>query len=388
MATGINIAETSVQKVAVLELFNSTLKVANPTFETGLSVTYWFLQRPTDWHVHSRAWSKREDLTQRGPWRTVAGTGLRFRLLHVGQVRRELRRSPESELIEIPAVEIEPATVFKDGEAFFAAAATLWFTLRIGIVFWHRQYALTLAEFRSRPGCVEQVWHTEAIEPMAGPDEREERSMFGVSDRFLQCVSSVLMPKPELHEQVHAAAFGYVGSFRTFASESALTNCAEAIERLIVAFEADSGLTRELVSRKDWGKTAKRLKAVVDSEGWTRSVAAAAKRSLASSPTLSLQERIERMARRYRCGRGQKHARVLEGIDRMIQMRNAIVHGRKVEDQQALFVETVRARALFELLFVSFLGARRAVRVSGLAETVLLQYEYLRAPAGDASTAD
>ena len=58
MATGINIAETSVQKVALLEVFESTKQITNPTFDGELGVTYWFLQRPPDWHVYSRAWSK------------------------------------------------------------------------------------------------------------------------------------------------------------------------------------------------------------------------------------------------------------------------------------------------------------------------------------------
>ena len=388
MATGINIAETSLQKVAVLELFESTERVANPTFDTEHGVTYWFLQRPKDWHVHSRAWSSRADLTQRGPWRIVGGTGLRFRLLRVGHVRREPRRSSEMELIEIPAVEIEPAAGFKDAEAFFAAAANLWFTLRIGVVFWHRQYTWTLAEFRSRPGRVETVWHTELIESLARQDEHEQPSMFGASDKFFQCVSAKLMPKPELHEQLHAAVFGYAGSFKSFASESALTSCTEAIERLLVAFETDFGLTRELVARKDWSRTAKRLKAVLDSEGWSEPVTAAAKRSLGSSPSLSLQDRIERMAKHYRRRGGKKRARVLDGVDRLIQLRNAIVHGRKVEDQQLLYVETVRARALFEQLFLDFLGARRAVRLSGEAAMILFQYEHLREPIGDVSETD
>jgi len=302
-------------------------------------------------------------------------------------VRREPRHSPEKELIEIPAVEIEPATAFEDDGAFFGAAAKLWFTLRIGIVVWHRQYTHTLAEFRNKPGYVEHVWYPEAIEPMTSDDERGQPSLRGSPDKFLQRVSMALMPKPELHEQLHAAAFGYARSFSSFASESALTSCVEAIERLLVAFEADYGLTRALVERKDWGRTAKRLKAVVNSEGWSRPVAAAAKRFLVSPPTLSLQDRIERMARSFRRRRGNKAASVFEGIEGMVQLRNTIVHGRKAEDHQLLYIETVRSRALFEQLFVDYLGVRRVVEVSGAAEVVLAQYEYLRSPAGDASVA-
>lgn len=387
MATGINIAENSVQKVAILEAFESTEQITNPNLDAKLGATYWFLQRPPDWYVYSRAWSRRADRTQRGSWQTVAGTGLRFRLLHVGHVRRELRRSPERELIDIPAVEIEPATAFEDDAAFFRAADKLWFTLQIGIVVWHRQYTRTLAEFRDKPGFAEQVWHPEAIEPMTSGDELDQPSLRGSPDKFLQRVSTALMPKPELHEQLHAAAFCYARSFTSFASESALTSCVEAIERLLVAFESDRGLTRALVDKKDWSRTAKRLKAVIESEGWSAPVAAAAKRVLGSSPTLSLQDRIERMARHYR-RRGNNAARVFEGIESMVRLRNALVHGRKVEDHQLLYVESVRARALFEQLFLDFVGARPVVEVSGAAEIILSQYDHLRSSAGDASTAD
>jgi hypothetical protein len=388
MTTGINIAETSVQKIARLELFESTERVTNPTFDVELGVTYWFLQRPPDWDVYSRAWSKRADRTQRGPWQTVAATGLRFRLLQIGHVRREPRRSLEKELIEIPAVEIEPATPFENVDAFFDAAEKLWFTLRIGIVVWHRQYTQTLAEFRNKPSCVEQIWHPEVVEPMISRDEGDQRSFRGAPESFLKCVSTALMSKTELHGQVHAAAVGYARSFRSFASESALTACVEAIERLLVAFEIDGGLSRELVERKDWSRTAKRLKAVIDSEGWSAPVTAAAKRFLASSPTLSLQDRIERMARHYRRRRGNRAAKVFEGIEGMVRQRNALVHGRKVDNHQLLYIETVRARALFEQLFLDFARARHAVEVFGAAEIIIGQFEHLRSRAGDTSTAD
>lgn len=388
MATGINIAEGSVQKVALLEIFEATEQISNATFDTELSTTYWFLQRPTDWHVYSRAWSRRSDRTQRGPWQAVTGTGLRFRLLSVGHVRRDPRCSFEKELIEIPGIEIQPATTFEDVESFFDMAEKLWFTLRIGIVVWYRQYAYTAAEFRNKPGSLDQVWHPEAIEPMATRDQLDQPSLRGSLDRFLRSLSTALVPKPELHEQLHAAAFGYARSFNGSASEGALTSCVEAIERLLVAFEMDSGLTRELVKRKDWSRTAKRLKEVVDSEGWTGPVAAAAKRFVTSSPTLSLEERIERMARHFRRRRGEKAVRVFAGIENMVRLRNAIVHGRKVEDHQLLYVESVRARALFEHLLLDFLGAGRVVDVSGEAEAALSHYEQLRSRAGEALTAD
>ena len=109
---------------------------------------------------------------------------------------------------------------------------------------------------------------------------------------------------------------------------------------------------------------------------------------LGSSPTLSLQDRIKRMARHYRRQRRNKAARVFEGIETMVRLRNALVHGRKVEDHQLLYVETVRSRALFEQLFLDFACARPVVEVSGTAEVMLLQYEHLRSRAGHASTAD
>ena len=61
----------------------------------------------------------------------------------------------------------------------------------------------------------------------------------------------------------------------------------------------------------------------------------------------------------------------------MIRLRNAIVHGRLADDINEVFVELVRARALFEVLFLNFLNCSGFDR-SGHAHMIVLHQREMR----------
>ena len=74
---------------------------------------------------------------------------------------------------------------------------------------------------------------------------------------------------------------------------------------------------------------------------------------------LSLQERIERMARKYRRHWAEHDLKLLTGLARLIKTRNDIVHGRLVRDYNALYIELERGRAIFERLFLNLVGCHK-----------------------------
>lgn len=380
--TGLNLADDSIQKVASLELIEAADFVENDGFDAEQQMTFWFLQRPPRWHVFSRAWSKHSDLTQKGPWRKVSGSGLRFRLIRFGFLQTDVRRNVETEFIGIPGVEIEPIQPWAQEDESFEAGRALWFSLRIVISFWHRQNVYTLREQRSSESSIGSTWHSEALEPPRKTVATRGNIFLGNDDAFYRSAAISIADFPQLKEQLHAAVYGYASSFRSLVSEPALTSCIEGIERLLVAFEEHHGLRREVVSRKQWRESAKYLKAAIDDVPWDKEVKAHAKRFVSAPPSLSLDERIHRMARHFASKRRRKVPKIFEGSDRMIRLRNKIVHGRQIEDFQLLYAETMRAQGIFETLFVDLLNSRPHIELTRAAERALFQYNAYKANEG------
>lgn len=372
MASGIAIADDSIQKFADLQLYDCVETTIGGI--KGLSAQYWFLQRPRGWHAYARRPRRRETRSAYGDWRVIVSLKLKFRMVSVGYSRRDDRISHEIELIHLPAIEIEPIEVMEP-EAFFAAADELWFSLRILILFRYRQYAQTLAEFREQPGRLTQTWHDAELRPREVPKDFDEPPFFGATDIFFARAAARLATHSEQRELLHAAAYGYANSYKSFMLEGGLTSCIEGIERLVTAFEAVQGLSREVVDRKKWKPVSAALKGTIDGLGLHKAAAARVKRSLAMPATLSLQERIERMVRHYRRHWRERQRELLPGLDGMIKARNDIVHGRLVADLNHIHVELLRARAIFERLFLNFLGCH-ALETSGQAQVALLYLEH------------
>lgn len=378
MASGIAIASDSVQKFGDLRIFEYREHTNAPGWE-GPSAEFWFLQRPTDWHAYPRRLRRTQGLTHRGDWYRVTGSGLKFRLISIGYPRNDRRLSEEVELIQLPGVEIRPHSAMAH-DAFLASADDLWFSLRILIAFRFRLYPRTLAEFRETTGEISQTWHPVPVEPRQIEDNHVDPPFFGVVDSFLARAAVTLARHKAHRELLHAAAFGYANSYKAFLLEGGLTSCVEAIERLVTAFELTASLAREVLDRKEWRKVADKLKKAVDTMGLADSNARLVKRCLAAPVTLSLEERVLRMVKAQRKYWKPTDRQLLEGLGRMIKARNAIVHGRLVEDINEVYVELVRARALFERLFLGFLNCP-GFECSGYPQLIVAQHEDKRSRA-------
>jgi len=137
--------------------------------------------------------------------------------------------------------------------------------------------------------------------------------------------------------------------------ESGLTSCVEGLERLVTAFEGTRSLDRDLATPEEWKPVAKSLKKHVSTLAIGGGMQARIKRSLSFAPKLSLQERLERMAAHFRPYLSGSDRELFSGIDKMIKVRNDIVHGRLIADVNTTYVELLRARAVFERLFLCFL---------------------------------
>ncbi len=375
MASGISIAPDSIQRFGDLRIFEFSERTTAPGSK-GPSAEYWFLQRPRDWYAYPRRMRRTTGISHRGDWLKMPGTGLRFRLLSIGHPRNDPRLSRETELIQLPGVEMRPTGEVAD-DAFLEEAEDLWFALRILVAFRYRLYPHTVAEFREVAGEYSRTWHPVPVEPRETTDERVDPPFYGAIDRFLVRGAASLLPYRKHRELLHAAVFGYANSYKTFLLEGGLTSCVEAIERLVTAFEVISALEREVMDRRQWRKVATTLKRSVEGLQLEPSQARKVKRSLASPATLSLEERILRMAavqrRRWKDGDRQ----LLAGVADMIRLRNAIVHGRLADDINEVFVELVRARALFEVLFLNFLNCSGFDR-SGHAHMIVAHHREMQ----------
>lgn len=348
-ADGISLARNGIQKFADLAIHSY---VETVTISEGkLSALYAFLQRPPAWYAYPRR--RTDSLSVRGEWRSVPSLELKLRLLATGHQRQDSRISQEVELIQIPGIEVQPIADMLP-EAFVRAAEELWFSIRVLLMFRFRQPIAPLTERISTRDKIKTTWHRVEVEPQQKARDFNDFDFFGRVDDLLAKATPRLASCRGQSGLLHAAAWSYAASFGATVLEAQLTDRVEAIERLVAVHEETLGLDRDRVSREKWTPIKSALKEAVDQLGVDAKLAGNLKRSFASSPLLTLQERIERMAERY-CDHWKQDDRdLLKGLGSMIAARNSIVHGRLVDVIDRLVVEGLRARVVFEKLFMSF----------------------------------
>jgi hypothetical protein len=350
-AGGISIARDGIQKFADLEIHRHVETMAMS--DGKISALYAFLQRPPTWYAYPRRLV--DSLSVRGEWRSVPSLGLNLRLLTSGHRRNDTRISQEVELIQIPGVEIQPIAKMSP-ETFVTAAEDLWFSIRVLLTYRFRQPIVPLTEQVSTPDKVTKTWHRAEVEPRQEARDLEGMDFLGRVDDFLAQAAPKLAACRDQSGLLHAAAWGYAASFGTTVLDAQLTDRVEAIERLVAVHEKASGFDRDRVSREKWKLIKSALKETIDDSDIDDELAGLLKRGFASSPPLTLQERIERMAARYSDQWEQDDRDLLAGLDSMIAARNAIVHGRLVDNIDRLAVERLRAQVIFEKLFMNFVG--------------------------------
>lgn len=370
-SSGLWITKDTTQKFAEIEILRyietSTWK------DAPLAATYWFLQRPVGWFPHRSAGMRSDRLSHQGDWRTVPSVNLKFRLITTGHERDDRRVSDEVELLAIPGIEIKPTGDIQP-EAFQAAAEQLWFSLRILISFRYRLHLRQLTESISRPGLLQCTWDTVEVQPRTRPAADHEPPLYVSCEDFFAQATGTLDRYHNHRELLHAAVWGYTESFDSSSLEGRLTNAIEGLERLVCAFEDTQGLSREIIGRKEWRTVGASLRKAVDALGIAGELMTKLKQSLAFPAILRLQERVERMAGHYQEGWRPGDREILNGLGTMIKLRNDIVHGRMVPDINRLAIEGLRARYLFERLFLSFAGCEQ-MGGSGHARHVITTYE-------------
>jgi hypothetical protein len=367
---GSAVADDTIHKCAELDIFEvDTIAAGGGGF---LRAEFWFLQRPPGWHVHRRRFSFTDTLTHKGDWTGIASSDLQFRLLSIGYPRTDERISRELEVLQIPGVEIrakkEAAT-----ETFIQDAQDTWFAFRILIGFRFRQLVESLVEMKQTTSEHRAKWHALDVKPRVR-GEHADPPLFARSESYLAKGAAALAACRAHRETIHAAVFGYASSYEALSLEGGLTACVEAIERLVSAFEQVRGLDRELLSRRDWRPVAKSLKLGIDALKLKRATADQIKRHLSTPATLSLEQRIERMAHHYRNRWHQAERDLMMGLSGMIKARNAIVHGRLIEDLEAIHIEVLRAQTLFERLFLCFVGGH-GFRASGTSHYIITSWQ-------------
>lgn len=360
MTMGMNIDPEGVQPFSEIDVYETVEAVVGGGWNEQRA-DYWFLQRPYDWFPSRRRYREPKGLSRHGDWQTLRALGLKFRLAQIGHPRSDDRLSREVELVDIPAVEITPLENLDQAD-FVTRADDLWFSLRILIAFRYRQYVSPLMEYKEGSGQRTQTWHRGAVEPKENRPDGDTPPFYGHSARIFARALPALGRYRAQRELLHGAVYGYAESFKASVSESHLTSCVEGLERLVCAFEEIKGFSRDTVDRKTWRPIAKALKRAIDEAELETPIRARLKRSLSSPAPLSLHERLERMAGTYRRYWSEDDRALLKGLDKLIRTRNDIVHGRLVTDYNALYVELVRGRAIFERLFLNMVGCHTCDR--------------------------
>ncbi|MEQ8452039.1 MAG: hypothetical protein RIB97_20425, partial [Nitratireductor sp.] len=330
MAQGVSIARESIQKFADIQI----LSYVETTLwdEAPLAATYCFLQRPSVWYPHRKSVDRSDRLSRRGDWYAVPGTELKFRHIYTGYRRDDRRVSHEVEVLDVPGIEVAP-TVEMAPEVFVAEAEQLWFSFRILIAFRFRLHVRPLSETISQPGLETRTWHTVEIQPRDESDNDADLSFHVITEELFAKAAGALLRCRGQRELLHAATWGYADSFNSSVLESQLTNRVEAVERLVCVYEDTNSLTREVVDREEWKPIRKALKKTVDGLELPKEVAARVKQSQSRPTTLTLLERIERMASRYQGKWTSEDRELLSGLGLMINARNDIVHGRCSETE-------------------------------------------------------
>lgn len=322
-----------------------------------------FLQRPRYWPIGGFRWRRSFGEPRTGRWQRVRNYNLRLR-----GVMHEFHRdgpTPDSEveLIQFPGVEFEqvesdPAAT----DLFFKISGQAWFACRCLLMFYLRQHIDELLIVTAREG--ERRITTHALEILP-KDIKEhgpgDQPLGGIKIETLLAtgVSRILSAELDV-ELLHASSFGYADSFRQASAEGGITSVTEAIERLLTLYEQASGLDRGILTPAEQRKLAKALKLAVDTVVLDRGRRTLIKAAVSTKQNLTLEQRIRRMAGSQRRSWSKSDLEYLDGLENLITVRNGLVHGRKVSDQSQIHAELGRARAIFEKLYLCFLGCGRA----------------------------
>jgi len=355
MTQGLTIADDSIQPFADLQILESCDRIEHG-YHGGMGAKYVFLQRPHGWYVHNRAWRTPDPPRKTGVWKKVKLLGIKFRLLQLTLHRDDARTATEVERLDLPGIEMAPIASDMDPAAFYEGADRLWFLIRLLLVFRFRQFITPLQEVRSGAGKHNVIWHSVKLEPRERARNHADPPFLAPNETYLAKGATALLALEGKRELLHAAAYGYASSYTSGVMETGLTLCVEGIERLIEAFEQSRGLTRETVDKKRWNKLGRAARKLATPLAETPTERQAIERALSMVPTMTLIERITRMVAAIRPAWRKLASELLEQAPAMIKMRNDIVHGRMVEDMNALRIELMRAQVLFERIWLAQLN--------------------------------
>lgn len=370
---GLGLPPESVRPLGILEIFDFVEEIEWDESHSESSIVVWFLQRPTSWHLIPSSHSQLGEFNQHGNWCEVKAHNVKFRLRSISWLRRDTRINNEIEYIEIPAVELRNLDNSEDGVSIEKSGDLLIPFLNVLLASYYKQ-PFRVLERRERIGKKFKVSH----QPIALESLRTEGD---IRHRFLgdkeQFLSNGLSELARYHNQtagLFGAVHGYYSSFTGYTIEEKLTSVVEGIEALVTLYEKDAAISRALVSSGTWRGIAKKLKTSLDSEAIDSEIASAIKMQLARPPVLNLFGRISRMVGAQDKGWTSLDREISDGIDRLISLRNKIVHGEEVDDYEEVFAETQRGQLIFERLFLSLCGDEN-LRSTGISIERLLKHE-------------
>lgn len=393
-------ASTDVSELAQLQILHfERVTIFDEVISRKPSAVLCFLQPPRGWPVPwlTHHWDGRITnwISPRDRrWIKPRGWRIRFRLVSVFQNERDEVRHYIDTRHWRPGLQIEVAPGNELTSADFREQADrLWSLARPILAFYFKQF-VTLADRMDHDlrQITESYWPVRATNSSEDAERRREPGHYSIRELLSSSLGRLARSAID-GGALHAAIHAYV-SAQHEVIESAITSHCEGIERVLVAYEDTRGLQRNVftspadvaaykVMQKRFKRLAGDLGPLRRASPTSKRKRSAVKRHLGTAPTLSLQDRIERMAEAFE-GHWHPHEKVLlQDLGQLIEIRNKIVHGRHVDKYSIdlLFAERHRAEALFEKLFLCLIGCPSKT-ASGEASRILEQYRRIAGPGG------
>jgi hypothetical protein len=365
---GEHVAPETIQVYGVIEIFEVREVFRWKNSREVPSSEIWFLQRPADWDHNLPEGLIARSIRKVGPWHRSRSTGCEFRLKSVHWRRNDDRISREAELLTIPAIEMRPSD--RTSTTFANEWTRIWQVVRVLLSFRFRQTFWPLYECYQEKNQSISTYYSLPFEHPVDRILNEDEVFYDKTENYIARGLKSLYLISENLPIIHGAIHGYSKSFSAITPSEQLTSVVEGLERLIAIYEEISALKRELVPANEWRSIVKALKTSIEKQDIRPQLAAELKRHVSSKPVLSLQQRIERMAARQRPCWEPRDTRLLHGLSGLIKMRNDVVHGRRVDDFQALSVNVTRGQLLFERLFLGICGNAKVRRLQRSSDFV------------------
>lgn len=305
---------------------------------------------------HGKKWDR---------WAKPRGVDLKFRpCVNYKWIDKDYTSQTE-ERFWLPGVELQPSQKSNlTAKAFHQLVDEFWDYLRVSLAFYFKKKVFPVSKLEIWPSyqCTKEWTKELDLEQPQEFDEPIFRDLLPL--QFLSKTAAYTRKHILELDPLHLAVHSYTSAQNQMFLESSLSSYVEGIQSILELFERQNKLLRQVLSdpneikkyRAATKKVTKGLSFLAGNSREQKLRRAPISQHLNYIPNLTLEQRIERMTRHYWQDFGSNEKSHLADNSQMIRARNDIAHGRAITDTNMLFRENLRAKALFEKLFLCVVG--------------------------------